>query len=678
MKFVHPEILYALSAVAIPILVHLFNFRRFKKVLFPNIAFLKEVKLQTQSKSKLKHYLILAARILAITCIVFAFARPFIPNAEIGHSGAEQTVSVYVNNGFGMDLEGPEGRLLNSARNKAFEVISGFSPTDRFLVLTNDFEGRDQRTVSKEEAVDRLAAIETSGRSRSLPEIIRRQADAMQKAEGLKHMFIVSDFRQSNLGDWRLPEDSMLRVYLVPTAPVAPANLSVDSAWFDNPVHQLGQQEKLSVRITNHSDGNVSDVPMALSVNGEQKAFGTFSVSAGDRVDTALFFSNTESGWKRVSISIDDNPVRFDNDYHLSYRVAERGRVLIVSDSGRDKYAADVFATDEFYTIEQSPAGAVDFGRLNEFDLIVLSGLTSISSGMVSEMEKAVGNGISLVLFPPKSKASDLNPLLEAIGSAPFGSAESSENRAREINTAHPLFKALFENVPANPNLPVAKQWFTRQKRTMSRETPLLIQQNGEWMLSVTEFGEGRAYIFNTALDPEVGNLPNHALFPAILLRIGETSSVLPDGAFTLGKDANVLLRNVRISGDQTLRLRHPESGLEVIPEHRQTMSGTRVYVPAELNMAGHYDFLLDGNKIYGAGFNFDRAESHTRFSKPEDIKRMLTEAGALNVSILDGTGDYLREQLTQARDGRTFWRMFIIWALIFLAVETLLIKFWK
>src|SRR5690606_15816754 len=83
MKFVYPEFLYALFAIAIPIVIHLFNFRKFKKIYFSNVQFLKEVTQETQSKSKLKHLLILISRILAISFLVFAFAQPYIPTNSL-------------------------------------------------------------------------------------------------------------------------------------------------------------------------------------------------------------------------------------------------------------------------------------------------------------------------------------------------------------------------------------------------------------------------------------------------------------------------------------------------------------------------------------------------------------------------------------------------------------------
>ncbi|MBL0031994.1 MAG: BatA domain-containing protein [Bacteroidetes bacterium] len=83
MQFIYPEFLFALSVLAIPIIIHLFNFRRFKKIYFTNVRFLKEIKQDTQSKSKLKHLLVLLSRLLALTFLVLAFAQPFIPAKQI-------------------------------------------------------------------------------------------------------------------------------------------------------------------------------------------------------------------------------------------------------------------------------------------------------------------------------------------------------------------------------------------------------------------------------------------------------------------------------------------------------------------------------------------------------------------------------------------------------------------
>src|SRR5215204_2104474 len=118
-QFLSPTLLYALLLIAIPIIIHLFNFRRFKKVFFTNVRFLKELKQETTSKSKLKHLLVLAARILAVAFLVFAFARPIIPSGQKKQNGSTDAVSVYVDNSFTMQAIRTDGTLLEVACRKA-------------------------------------------------------------------------------------------------------------------------------------------------------------------------------------------------------------------------------------------------------------------------------------------------------------------------------------------------------------------------------------------------------------------------------------------------------------------------------------------------------------------------------------------------------------------------------
>ena len=151
MQFIYPEFLFALSVLAIPIIIHLFNFRRFKKIYFTNVRFLKEIKQDTQSRSKLKHLLVLISRLLALTFLVFAFAQPFIPAKTNKVQSGTKRVSIYVDNTFSMDALGKNGSLLETAKKKAREIANAYKPSDEFQLLTSSFEGRHQRLVNRDE-----------------------------------------------------------------------------------------------------------------------------------------------------------------------------------------------------------------------------------------------------------------------------------------------------------------------------------------------------------------------------------------------------------------------------------------------------------------------------------------------------------------------------------------------
>ena len=82
MSFVYPNFLWALFLLIIPIIIHLFNFRKYKTVYFSKVDFLTEVVEDSKSGNKLKHLLVLLSRLLLITALFLAFAQPFIPTGE--------------------------------------------------------------------------------------------------------------------------------------------------------------------------------------------------------------------------------------------------------------------------------------------------------------------------------------------------------------------------------------------------------------------------------------------------------------------------------------------------------------------------------------------------------------------------------------------------------------------
>src|SRR5471030_1605067 len=198
MHFLYPAFLFALISLAIPVLIHLFNFRRYQKVYFSNVQFLKEIREQQSSRRNLKERLILAARLLALLFLILAFARPYIPGSHSASTTTLRAISVFVDNSYSMETLNSEGSLLDEAKRRAKEIVSAYSINDRFQLLTQDFEGKHQRLLSRDEFNDAVDAVKISPQSRSLQQIINRQQSLIRTQPGTASIFILSDF-QTNM-----------------------------------------------------------------------------------------------------------------------------------------------------------------------------------------------------------------------------------------------------------------------------------------------------------------------------------------------------------------------------------------------------------------------------------------------------------------------------------------------
>ncbi|NBU05964.1 MAG: hypothetical protein EBT39_06395, partial [Sphingobacteriia bacterium] len=183
MRFGNSYFLFAFLALAIPILIHLFNFRKFKRVYFTNVRFLKEVKQDTKARNKLKNILILVSRLLAVLFLVLAFAQPYLPSEKQAVTKGIKVMSIYVDNSFSMDALGKTGSLLEIAKQNAREIAMAYKPNDQFQLLTNDFEGRHQRLVSREEFLELLDEVKLSPVVRLISEVTKRQQDAINSAK---------------------------------------------------------------------------------------------------------------------------------------------------------------------------------------------------------------------------------------------------------------------------------------------------------------------------------------------------------------------------------------------------------------------------------------------------------------------------------------------------------------
>ncbi|RZL31933.1 MAG: hypothetical protein EOP00_34555, partial [Pedobacter sp.] len=244
MNFLYPGFLFALLAVAIPVIIHLFNFRKFKKVYFSNVAFLKEIKEQNSSREKLKNLLILLSRILAILFLVFAFARPFLPSANQIDQHKGNIVSVYVDNSYSMEAVNKEGNLLDEAKRKAKEIVKVFQLNDRFQLLTNDFEGKHQRLLNGDEFLQAVEEVKISSSARKLQQVLNRQQGVFTGASN-RFAYLISDFQKGFAGDVPIKTPSNTNISLVKLNANHLPNVAVDSIWMLSPVHQAQANEKL-------------------------------------------------------------------------------------------------------------------------------------------------------------------------------------------------------------------------------------------------------------------------------------------------------------------------------------------------------------------------------------------------------------------------------------------------
>jgi len=715
LNFVHPQFLFALFAVSIPVVIHLFNFRRFKKVYFSDIRFLKEVKLQTQNRNRIKHLLVLLTRILAVSFLVLAFAQPFIPLNGKNSVAGMQSVSVFVDNSFSMENVSKNGMLLDEAKKIAREIALVHAQTDRFQLLTNEFEARHQRLVSMEEFLTMLDEVKESPVVKKVSEIVSRQNDILSQS-GIKNRksFIISDFQKSISDFENIKEDSTIKTILLPVQANQQNNLYIDSCWFETPVHQINQPEILRVRIKNISTTNLENIPLKLFLNNQQKAPSSFSIEPNGTKDIQLSFTVKEPGIQQGRIEIMDYPVTYDDKFYFSFNIEKHISVTCISavspfpsfaesnGMSRSEYSGinslqSLFGSDSLFVLKTFDENKIDYASLFSQQLIVLSELKDISSGLAQELNHFVQNGGSLIVFPSaEADTASYKSFFISLGTNFYLKQDTADTKIDWVNFESEIFSDVFER-PANAtekkeenlDLPVVHAHFTQSRSSHTNEEVLLRLKDGDPLFSKFTYKKGKVYISAVPLNPDWSNLARHAIFVPLMYKISMNSQPATYLFYTLGKNNSIDITSRRTEGrtrpnEETIfKIKGDDSspvtkGFEVIPEHRIVGLQPTLFIHDQIKNAGNYSLFTVNEYLAGLSFNYDRRESDLQQFSPDELIASCERNGLTGFSLVDTGSRDISKVLADIGQGKKLWKWCLILALIFLAAETLLLRFGK
>ncbi len=664
MQFLYPGFLYALGLVSIPVLIHLFNFRRYKKIVFSDIRFLKEFTEQNKKQQTLKHLLILLARTLAIAALVFAFAQPFIPSNQLQSSTLSNKISIYIDNSPSMEAIAEKGSLLNTAKEEALKLVKAFPDKDEFSLLTNDFEGKHQRWLKKKDILKEIELLSPSQTFRNAAEIqLRQQSLFSGQANGQNFWF--SDFQQNLKLDGSVTFDSAF----LPKPFILEANQAqnkwIDSAWFPQPVLHLGSNNKIKVRIKNGGTSPWENQPLVLKIDGIQKALVNLTCNAGGSETAEINFSLSDYKSHGFELLLTDFPIVFDDVYYLSAAAKKILNVLLIHNGEGNKHLETVFSLDSLYAFSNMPIGNLKSELFADQQLIILQSPQEMSATVYQELEKFVRSGGVLLAVPGVKMGNSFQTFLQKVG---FGlnQAQTSKQVFEKPSQRHPLMANVFSKLPDLAAMPTVNSWynFTLNK---SHKTIISLENGQEW-LSEVGLGKGSVYLMGSNLNLESGNFVQNALFVPVMLNLPIQAIQAAPASFSIGKQINFPLPSEAAGKVVQIKNELADYRVETRLLNNQVFAAINGISPK----AGIYSVLADGNKITKVAFNFPRQESNMKFYAKEEIEAKLGEP------LLVQTIDAFRNTISATGQGKALWRYFLLLALLMILIEVLLLRLWK
>lgn len=673
MMFQNPTFLYALPAMLIPVVIHLFSFRRYRKVYFSNVAMLEAIHVETRKQSKLRHLLVLIARMLAVGALVTAFAQPFLPDQNKRTPTTGQTVvNLFIDNSFSMSAEGSRGMLLEQAKTKALDLVAAWPKTTRFRVFTHDLTYQSNQIMSQQQARQYLTNIDLTPASKSLSQWLTKQKTSALPTDHT-YTFVFSDF-QKGYADLQNISDTSQAVTLIPLVSNQTGNISIDTCYFDSPTLQIARPLQLKVVLSNHSTNRFDNLPLRLILNGQQKSSLSIALEAGQSSETTVPFMLTQPGNYQAEIQIDDSPVNFDNNYFLAFQLTEAINLLHLTGMQKQPWTQRLFDNDSTINLTQYTTDELDYSVIPRQNLIVADALTIIPDGLGTALNQFVIQGGSLWINPGKDdEPATINSLLAYFDNVQLLPADTQSLRVDMINQKAPLYIDAIEQVPANANLPFVKIHYPLKPGSANLSTPLLSLQNGDPLLISRAEGDGTVYLFCSPMTLEAGNFINHSLIVPTFYNAALLSRKPEIMSHILKTESAVRIPNRAAEG--RLRIENIEQSFQQIPAIRTNATSTDVFLGSEIPDAGFYRLMNGSEELQPLAFNYSRAESVPRFQTPEELTDEIASRQLKGFKVVANPDLPAQTIISQTTNNQGLWKFFVVLVLIFLAIEVILLS---
>ena len=673
----HPLFLIGLSAIAIPIIIHLLQLRRYRKVYFSNVDMLDELQSENRRQHNLRKLLILASRILAIVCLVLAFCQPVIPSKQSPLESGATVVSIYLDNSYSMETGGMEGSLIETAKQKAREIAAAYDPGTHFQLLTNNMDGSQFRWLSREELLQAVDLVEAGAVTTPLSITAARQNQFLLSATaGNRHAYLISDFQRSTSDLSQLPADSAVLSTLIPLGGSQLANICLDSLSFNSPAYFPGATVKIDARLRNLSDKPVEKQPLRPFIGNRQQAVTSVDLPANGSATATLTFTIQNDSLLQGHVETTDYPVTFDDRLFFSLPVTSRIPLLVISGQDENPFLKRLFNGDSLTRYLQMPYNALDYARIEDNRLIILDQLHAIPSGLARTLTQFVADGGTLLVIPaPAAETDSYNQLLASLQAPQLGSWQKRPVRTRSILLTHPLYQGVFQGRNEDLETPTFTGFYSLSPNAGTVAQPIIELVDGHPALTLTPYAEGRLYLFASPLTPEHTDFIHQALFVPTLYNMALFSTPLPQPYHLITATQPIPLSTL-LTDDSPRHLDPVDatSGQQgFIPDIRRSGSHSLIYPHGEIVQAGNY--ILSPQPLEGLAFNYSRQESDLACLSRSDIKRLVNEADLSSYRLSPPAAKSMTDYIRSRNQGTPLWRWCILLALLALLAETLLIR---
>lgn len=698
-NFLNPIILFAAGvAVLFPLLIHLFNRQKVKKVYFSSLLFLRSLEKTRMRSVKIKEYLLLVIRSLIILLVVAAFARPAIRGGFASKVGAHAKTSIVVllDNSYSMRYETKEGSLFDLAKKKAKKIISQLKEGDEASLIP--FASQPNRRWQKptydfKSLLKELDEVLPSYEATDVGQALKSAFEILSYSKNLnKEIYLISDMENAGwyFTDKNFHGSEKVKLYLLDVGPEEKQNLCIEKIDFGNQLIEKGKPFQIKAQIANFTSQPSINLLVGLYLDGRRVSQTDIDIEKGGRATVEFIQAVENAGMHTGFFEITDDDLMIDNRRFFTFKIPERIEVLLVGEHPRDtrnlQLALNPLQESDVHMLvskaEGKSLGGIDF---NKYKAMIFSNLSKLNDIELSNLERFVkkGGGVLFILgnnIDPEFYAQqilkrffDIDLKLPLTPTKNVGGFFSLE----KIDWDHPIFQ-VYQSVVHREGSPQAEdkrlpqiKFFSLFELPQSADVEVISRFNlGKLALIEKSLGSGKVLLFAASLEETESDLVIHPFFVPFINR---TVEYLASDLSRLSEDFGVG-QKIEREVDPTL------SGKEiklVDPENQQTFLSPIVQKEklmvriSETDKPGIYKVKTKEELVDQFAVNIDSKDSDPRKIEKSEIERKLE---GLSLFFINPNDD-IEKTILSSRYGKELWKTFLWVAFGLLALEMYLAK---
>lgn len=702
MIFLNPAILWGLFAAIIPILIHIFNLKKTKKLEFSTLMFLKEIQQTKYKRIKLKQLLLLLCRILIIVFLVMMFAKPVITsNSAIAGEDIRSSVLIVLDNSFSLETRNKNITDFERAKEKTFELIDALGNNNE-IIFTATSDIKEKNTAIKEANTEKLKehikAVNFSSISVDLYDVLIYSKEILNSAlYDYKEIYYITDGQKTYIERTNYPDISSelggIKTNLILISSREPNNISIDSINIISKVFQKNKPVKIKALINNHNNFNILNSGIILT-SGQIRQEEIADFNSNTITEKEFIFKPERTGYINGSIEIANNnlnedEIYSDNKQYFSFYIPEKIKTLIVSENSEDaKFIKLVLntsqennRTDNTETvIKYDEINSTDLSKvnLNEYNSIIFSSKKEFTSNDREKLNDYINNGGGVIFYLGNGiNIKSYNELFSLLGypliegAVSYTQTDVFENFDYNHPVTEGIFKADDENRKYKPEAPDIKDLVL--VKGGGNSVSAITLPNGYNFLTEFTGKKGRVLVYSVSGDFTSSDFPENNLFFPLTYRSVIYCSNVNEGLSYIAGNGYLYFSNLPIKNSDSLYIINTQNDKteNVIFAYYENVL---IPVYEAVKHSGNFIVKLEGKELNMFSVNFDKREASIQRFNYDELAKFIESNFKYSVNVLK-EDDNMRIAISESKGGKQVWKLFLILVIGFVIAEYFIAK---